>query len=75
MASVHSFRTRIILFASLIAFSLIGPDTLRTQDHGALPDYVIEEFGTPPSVPSGPLSDALRSAIELAFVDSMKSSQ
>ena len=32
---------------------------------------MIEEFGTPPSVPEGPLSEALNSAVTVAFVDSI----
>ena len=39
-----------------------------------LPDYVIEEFGTPPAIPEGPLSDALQAAVRTAFIDSMTQS-
>ena len=39
-----------------------------------LPDYVIAEFGTPPAVPEGPLPDALRRAVQTAFVDSVEGS-
>ncbi|MEM9286366.1 MAG: DUF3179 domain-containing (seleno)protein [Pseudomonadota bacterium] len=37
-----------------------------------LPDYVLEEFGAPPAVPSGPLSEELRAAVQVAFVDILK---
>jgi len=36
-----------------------------------LPDYVIEQYGNPPAVPEGPLSEKLRDAMQVAFVDSM----
>ncbi len=39
-----------------------------------LPSYVIAEYGTPPPVPSGPLSADVQSAIQTAFVDSMTQS-
>ena len=37
-----------------------------------MPAYVIKEFGTPPAIPSGALSDTLLAAMEVAFVDSME---
>ncbi|MEM6905224.1 MAG: DUF3179 domain-containing (seleno)protein [Pseudomonadota bacterium] len=40
----------------------------------ALPDYVIEQFGAPPEIPTGPLSDNLEAAIRVVFVDSIKQS-
>lgn len=75
MASVQSSRSRILLFASLMTFSLIGVNALQAQEREPLPDYVIEEFGNPPAVPEGPLSEALQSAIEVAFIDTMKNTQ
>ncbi|WP_226804008.1 DUF3179 domain-containing (seleno)protein [Amylibacter sp. SFDW26] len=39
-----------------------------------LPNYVIEQYGTPPVVPKGPLPKALRSAVKVAFIDSMAQS-
>ncbi|MEO0487406.1 MAG: DUF3179 domain-containing (seleno)protein [Pseudomonadota bacterium] len=39
-----------------------------------LPDYVIAEFGAPPPVPEGPLSDDLARAVQVAFVDSVTQS-
>ena len=40
----------------------------------SLPDFVIEEFGQPPVVPEGPLTEELQAAVQVAFVDSMVSS-
>ncbi len=74
MALVLSSQLRVFLTASLITLSLFWIDSLRAQDASPLPDYVIEQFGQPPAVPEGPLSDALQSAVEVAFVESMAQS-
>jgi len=39
-----------------------------------VPDYVVEQFGRPPSVPVGPLSDELSNAVEVVFVVSLQDS-
>ena len=71
MASVISSQSRTFLVASLVVLSLFWSDTLRAQEAAALPSYVIEQYGEPPAVPEGPLAEALQSAVEVAFVDSM----
>ena len=71
MASARNLSPRIVLSAFLVALSLIWSDAPRAQDKEPLPDYVIKEFGNPPAIPDGPLSDALRSAVKTAFIDSM----
>jgi hypothetical protein len=71
MASAINARSRIFFVASLVTVSLFWFDALRAQEAAPLPDYVIEEFGKPPPVPEGPLSEALRSAVQVAFIDSM----
>ena len=45
------------------------PNLAHTQSD-PLPDYVIEKFGKAPEVPAGPLSPALQSAAQVAFIDS-----
>ncbi|MEM7733168.1 MAG: DUF3179 domain-containing (seleno)protein [Pseudomonadota bacterium] len=40
----------------------------------ALPVHVIAEYGVPPSVPSGALSEDMARAVQMAFVDSMAQS-
>ena len=47
---------------------------MRAQEAPPLPDYVIEQFGEPPLAPEGPLSEALQSAVQVAFIDSMVNS-
>jgi len=74
MASAISSQFRIFLMASLVTLSLFGFDTLRAQEAAPLPDYVIEQFGKPPAIPEGPLSEALQSAVQVAFVESMERS-
>ncbi len=62
------------LFAPLLALSFLWSNDAPAQTTGALPDYVIKEFGTPPKVPLGPPSKALRAAMQIAFVDSFTQS-
>ncbi len=71
MASALGSRSRNLLVASLVALSLFWPDALRAQEAAALPSHVIEEYGEPPVVPQGPLPEALRTAVDVAFVESM----
>ncbi len=72
MAKAVSVPSRYFLLASLLALSLIWTAAPRAEDAAGLPDYVIAEFGKPPAVPDGPLSDALTAAIDTAFVASMR---
>lgn len=67
-------RSPIFFIASLVTFSLFSFDVLRAQETPAPPSYVIEQFGSPPAIPDGPLSDALQDAIQAAFIDSMTQS-
>ena len=63
-----------------IAASTIGmaagfmPVHAVAQDAGALPAYVIEQFGTPPAIPEGAISDDLAAAVKTVFVDSLEAS-
>ena len=71
MTPAISVQFRIVLIVSLVTLCLFWPQALRAKEAAALPDYVIEQFGEPPAVPDGPLSEELKSAIQVAFVDSM----
>jgi Protein of unknown function (DUF3179) len=71
MTSAIGSHARIFILASLLALSLHWSGALRAQETEPLPDYVIEQFGKPPAVPHGPLSNELRSAVQVAFVDSL----
>ena len=71
MASAFNLRSRVFLFASLVTLFPLWFDASWAQEAEPLPDYVVEQFGKPPAVPEGPLSEALHSAVTVAFVDSM----
>ena len=51
------------LFAIALAVCLL-PGLLWSQDRAPLPDYIIAEFGTPPTIPEGPLEKAVTEALE-----------
>ena len=69
VASAIGFHARAVVIAS-IAIALFWPYALKAEETPELPAYVIEQFGKPPSIPSGPLSDEVRAAVNVAFVDS-----
>ncbi|WP_342077574.1 DUF3179 domain-containing (seleno)protein [Yoonia sp. SS1-5] len=71
MAPLINAPSRIICILVLAALSLLSAGTLRAQQATDLPDYVIDQYGTPPAVPTGPLSDELQAAVQVAFVDSV----
>lgn len=73
-ASAISTQSRFFLIASLVTLSLFWFNTLRAQEVEPLPNYVIELFGKPPTVPKGPLSEELQSAVQVVFVDSVSQS-
>ncbi len=69
MATAFRSQSRVFSIASLVALSLFWSDALGAQEASSLPDYVIEEFGEPPTVPEGPLSDSLQAAVQVALID------
>ncbi len=54
-----------------VAITLALTPMAGIAEGGDLPDYVIEEFGAPPAVPDGPLSNAMQFAVRVAFIDSV----
>ena len=73
MASVTSPLSRILLMASLVMMSLFFAHSAKAQQ-SPLPAYVIEEYGSPPTIPQGPLSPQLESAVRVAFIEAMEQS-
>ncbi len=71
MAPAISSQSRIFLIASLVTLFLFRFDAVQAEEAASLPDYVIEQFGTPPEIPEGPLSEAVQAAVQVAFIDSM----
>lgn len=63
-----------ILWAALAAVLVATSSPARAEEPVGLPDYVIAAFGTPPEVADVPLTDALKAAIQTAFVDSITTS-
>ncbi|MEM9436121.1 MAG: DUF3179 domain-containing (seleno)protein [Pseudomonadota bacterium] len=55
----------------LTVFSFVG---LPAQAADELPDYVIDQFGTPPAIPQGALSADLETALRMAFVEGVAQS-
>ncbi|MEM6309387.1 MAG: DUF3179 domain-containing (seleno)protein [Pseudomonadota bacterium] len=58
-----------VVFALFLATNLA--QHAYAQSVQGLPDYVVEEFGQPPVLPTGPLSAEVQEAIKVAFVDSV----
>ena len=61
--------SRLLITAAVLTLLGTTASTAQTAD---LPDYVIEQFGVPPSVPEGALPDDLMNAAQIAFVDSIE---
>ena len=57
-------------FALQLALAF-GTVELFAQERPTLPDYVISEFGVPPAIPDGPLSDDLAQAVQRTFYGSI----
>lgn len=71
MAPAPNAQSRFLLTLALAAFSLLWVNAPSAQTSEPLPDYVVEQYGTPPPIPQGPLSDTLQFAVKTAFVDSI----
>ena len=67
-------RLGVLAFAGLAMFGLTT--TATADEHASqVPDYVIAEYGTPPEIPIGPLSQELQDAVRTVFVDSLERSE
>jgi hypothetical protein len=70
MATAFGSRFRLILFTLLLAaLSLSGGNNPQAQATAPLSAHVIQQYGERPPIPEGPLSMALRSAIQIGLVD------
>lgn len=70
----RSMRRIISVLATLLVVIPILNNTIAAaSDDTPLPKHVIDQFGTPPDVPDGNLSEELLSAINLVFVDTLTS--
>ncbi len=71
MLLLSSSKSGIIL---MVIISLFWFETVRAKDAVPIADYVIKQFGNPPTVPKGPLSKQIQTAIQVAFIESAKQS-
>ncbi|GAA0778499.1 DUF3179 domain-containing protein [Roseibium denhamense] len=55
-----------VLLTGLLPVWIAGA---QASGPGPLPDYVLEEFGAPPAIPDGPLSEDLERAVKMALID------
>ena len=71
MKLAPDIRYRNLKLASVVMLSLLWPGASHAQQAAPLPEYVLEQFGNPPAIPQGPLSKAVQSAMQAAFIDSV----
>ncbi len=71
MVLKHRILARTVFVTFALFFALISFNAAKAQTSNSVPDYILKEFGHPPSVPEGPLSDAMKFALRVAFVDSV----
>ncbi|MEM6487191.1 MAG: hypothetical protein AAF677_02790, partial [Pseudomonadota bacterium] len=69
MRSLLCLSVRLPALVAALALSLM-PAAPAWAAAAPLPPHVIEQFGTPPPVPDGPLSPELQAAVRTVFVDS-----
>ncbi|MEL6197724.1 MAG: DUF3179 domain-containing (seleno)protein, partial [Pseudomonadota bacterium] len=55
----------------MLTLALFRADALQAVEASAVPEHVIEQFGHPPTIPTGPLSDDLQAAVQVVFVDNV----
>ncbi|MDJ0683294.1 MAG: DUF3179 domain-containing (seleno)protein [Alphaproteobacteria bacterium] len=72
MRSIFLVLPSALLAALLVASSLLHTPAAHAQE--ALPAYAIEQFGSPPPISEGPLSQSLQTAVRTVFVDSLEQS-
>ncbi len=59
-----------VLISLLFSFSVLA----RAEEQKPLPDHVAQQFGQSPNVPNGPLSENLKAAVKVVFIDSLTQS-
>ena len=74
MKHLSPLRSLLATLAILPAFLLPTSAVVAQSTHSAPSAHAIEQFGEPPAIPEGALSDELMQAVETAFSDSMTDS-
>ncbi|MBV6633844.1 MAG: DUF3179 domain-containing protein [Alphaproteobacteria bacterium] len=72
MRSKSGWLTRLVLMVLLALVPLFQADPAQADK--PLSPHVIEQFGEPPAIPTGPLSDDLQRAVRVVFMDSLEQS-
>lgn len=72
---MRHFINAVTSFALIVAWIMLAPLTVHnTHAAGNVPDYVVEQYGKPPTVPDGALTTDLEAAVNTAFVESVQQS-
>ena len=66
-------RIRQVLAGLVVAAALVGAGGAAAQDGATPPAYALEQFGAPPPVPTGPLTEDLARAVATVFVETAQS--
>ncbi len=74
MATAFGLAPRLLVLAMALVVSALWSTGARAESAAKLPAYVIEQVGAPPAIPQGGLSEELKSAVKVAFVDSIEGS-
>lgn len=72
MASTLAGALRLFLFLNVVFLLTRSSPTLAQET--TLPAYVIEQFGTPPPIPDGPLPEEIDAAVQALFIDAVQQS-
>ncbi|MFY9210579.1 MAG: DUF3179 domain-containing (seleno)protein [Aestuariivita sp.] len=71
MRVLHAAFRSGVLTVSIAALTLLQFGALQAQEAKPQPDYVIAQFGQPPAIPEGLISQDLQAAVRIVFIDSL----
>jgi len=60
--------------AIFVALSLYFSNSIHAQEKTKLPNYVIEQYGEPPAIPTTQNLESIQSAVKVAFIDGVRQS-
>jgi len=53
-----------VLLGTFVTLAMLWSGMLHAQEDAAPSDYAMEQFGSPPTIPEGPLSEELHASIK-----------
>jgi hypothetical protein len=71
MTTYTHLKSRSLFLGFVLTLSLLGCFAIQAEETSKTSKYVLDEFGAPPTVPTGPYPAALQQAVNTAFVDGM----